>query len=53
MHTARRHVLKSLAGAAGLALSPLPSAEAQVERAMRGMPAPRIKDIQVIGCGEE
>jgi mannonate dehydratase len=50
MHTARRHFLKSLVGVAGVAISPLRGAEAQLERVMRGMPMPRIKDIQVIEC---
>jgi mannonate dehydratase len=50
MHTARRHFLKSLGGTAGLVISPLPIAAAQVERTTRGMPAPRIKDIRVIEC---
>jgi mannonate dehydratase len=48
MPTARRHFLKSLAGAAALVISP--SIEAQVERATRAMPVPRIKDIRVIEC---
>jgi mannonate dehydratase len=48
MPTAHRHFLKSLAGAAALVISP--SIEAQVERATRAMPVPRIKDIRVIEC---
>jgi mannonate dehydratase len=48
MPTARRHFLKSFAGAAALSISP--NIDAQVERATRGMPAPRIKDIRVIEC---
>lgn len=50
MRGARRQFLKSFAGIAGLAISPLPRAEAQPERATPGLPAPRIKDIQVIEC---
>ena len=45
----RRHLLKSIAGAGLLSLTaPLLPAEEQVQRATRGMPAPRIRDISVI-----
>lgn len=45
----RRNFLKSIAGAGAAALSPrLIAAQDKVERATRGMPQPRIKDISVI-----
>lgn len=45
----RRHLLKSIAGTGLLSLTaPLLPAEEQVQRATRGMPAPRIRDISVI-----
>src|SRR6201996_7628787 len=45
----RRHLLKSIAGASLFSLTaPLLPAEEQVQRATRGMPAPRIRDISVI-----
>ncbi|MEO6911586.1 MAG: enolase C-terminal domain-like protein [Edaphobacter sp.] len=47
----RRQILKSIAGAGLGALAiPVLKAQGQVERATRGMPAPRIKDISVIEC---
>lgn len=47
----RRHFLKCIAGAGLLGVTtPLTSAQEQVSRATRGMPAPRIKDISVIEC---
>jgi mannonate dehydratase len=51
MFMERRNFLKSLAGAGTLALAPrIVDAEEQTARATRAMPAPRIKDIQVIEC---
>jgi mannonate dehydratase len=47
----RRQLLKSVASAGILSIaSPVFRAESQVERATRGMPAPKIKDISVIEC---
>jgi len=47
----RRHFLKSIASASLLGVTtPLIQAQEQVNRATRGMPAPRIKDISVIEC---
>lgn len=47
----RRDLLKAVAGAGSLALTPrFVKAEEQVARATRGAPAPRIKDISVIEC---
>lgn len=47
----RRGLLKSIAGAGILALTPrLAEAQEQVARATRGTPSPRIKDISVIEC---
>jgi mannonate dehydratase len=44
-------LLKAVAGAGSLALAPrFANAEEQVARAMRGTPAPRIKDISVTEC---
>src|SRR5215471_17890449 len=51
MRMQRRDLLKM--GAASMvcgAAAPLTRAEAQAEKATRGMPAPRIKDISVIEC---
>jgi mannonate dehydratase len=51
MSLQRRHFLKCIAGAGLLGVTtPLTSAQEQVSRATRGMPAPRIKDISVIEC---
>src|ERR1700681_756656 len=51
MSTQRRHFLKSIASASLLGLTTRHlQAQEQVERATRGMPAPRIKDISVIEC---
>ncbi|HUV71325.1 MAG TPA: enolase C-terminal domain-like protein [Terracidiphilus sp.] len=50
----RREFMKSLAGAGAIALAPrVVRAEQQADRATRGMPAPRIKDIEVIECEPE
>src|SRR5665213_457011 len=50
----RRDFLKTFAGAGALALAPrFVEAEAQVARATRATPAPRIKDISVIECQPE
>jgi mannonate dehydratase len=47
----RRNFLKSAGAACALGLAPrMVSAQQQVERATRAMPAPRIKDISVIEC---
>jgi mannonate dehydratase len=47
----RREFMKGFAGAGAVALAPrVVDAEQQAERATRGMPAPRIKDIGVIEC---
>jgi mannonate dehydratase len=47
----RRHFLKSIASASLFGVTtPLIQAQEQVNRATRGMPAPRIKDISVIEC---
>ena len=47
----RRHFLKSIASASLLGVTtPLIRAQEQVNRATRGMPAPRIRDISVIEC---
>lgn len=47
----RRQLLKLAAGSGLYALTaPLARAQKQVERAARGMPAPKIKDITVIEC---
>jgi mannonate dehydratase len=47
----RRDLLKSIAGTGVLALAPrYVEAEEQTARAIRGMPAPKIKDISVIEC---
>jgi mannonate dehydratase len=47
----RRGFLKTFAGAGTFALAPrIACADEQVARATRAMPAPRIKDIQVIEC---
>src|ERR1035437_5468376 len=47
----RRGFLRIVAGLGGLAMAPrFANAEAQVARATRGAPAPRIKDISVIEC---
>jgi len=47
----RRHFLKSIASASLLGVTtPLIQAQEQDNRATRGMPAPRIKDISVIEC---
>ena len=51
MSIERRGLLKSIAGAGVLALAPrFTKADEQVERATRGMPSPRIRDISVIEC---
>jgi len=51
MTIGRRGFMKTIAGAGALALVPrLVEAEAQVARATRAMPSPRIKDISVIEC---
>ena len=50
----RRDVLKMIAGAGAIALTPrLIEAEEKVARATRGTPQPRIKDIRVIECQPE
>ncbi len=47
----RRGLLKTIAGAGMLALAPrFTEAEEKAQRATRGMPQPRIKDISVIEC---
>lgn len=47
----RRGLLKTIAGAGMLALAPhFTEAEEKAQRATRGMPQPRIKDIGVIEC---
>jgi mannonate dehydratase len=54
MFIERRGLLKSIAGAGVLALAPRHSqAEEQAARAVRAMPAPRIKDVSVIECQPE
>src|ERR1700729_1122625 len=51
MSMKRRDLLKSMGSAALLSLAPpVLRAQEQVARAVRGMPAPRIKDISVIEC---
>lgn len=51
MSIARRGLLKSLAGAGALAVAPrFTAAQEKAERAARGLPAPRIRDISVIEC---
>ncbi|MGC1460788.1 MAG: enolase C-terminal domain-like protein [Terracidiphilus sp.] len=51
MRIERREFLKGFAGVGAVALAPrVVAAEQQAERATRGMPAPRIKDISVIEC---
>ena len=51
MRIERREFMKGFAGAGAVALAPrVVDAEQQAERATRGMPAPRIKDIGVIEC---
>src|SRR5665213_3155893 len=50
----RRQILKSIAGAGLGALAiPVLKAQGQVERATRGVPSPKIKDISVIECQPE
>ena len=50
----RRDFLRTFAGAGALALAPrFVEAEAQVARATRATPAPRIKDVSVIECQPE
>src|SRR6185503_19463930 len=52
MSLARRDLLKSagVAGLLGLTTAREEKAQAQVAQAVRGMPAPKIKDISVIEC---
>jgi mannonate dehydratase len=51
MRINRRHLLKAIGGTGLLNLAaPLTRAQQQVEKATRGMPTPRIKDISVIEC---